>query len=81
VESKDHQLGRSGNINFPELNHKLGSSQTTPSHLADKSTRITNTNEIVGEDELSALAQMSASLKDLLQSSLKCSRMKREAYE
>jgi hypothetical protein len=50
-----------------------------PSHLGERSPRVTNTNEIVGEDEQSALAQVSGSLKDLLQSSLKCSRIKREA--
>jgi hypothetical protein len=52
-----------------------------PSRLGDKSPRVTNTNEIVGEDEQSSLAQVSGSLKDLLQSSLKCSRIKREALE
>jgi hypothetical protein len=61
------------------LNHKLGSSQVTASHLGDKSIRVTNTSEIVDEDERSALAQVSGSLKELLQSSLKCSRMKRQA--
>jgi hypothetical protein len=70
-----------GNINFPELNHKLGSSRAMPGRLGDKSLRVTNTNEIVGEDERSALTKMSGSLKDLLQSSLKCSRIKREVYE
>jgi hypothetical protein len=49
-----------------------------PSRLGDKSPRVTNTNEIVDEDEQSALAEVSGSLKDLLQSSLKCSRIKRE---
>jgi hypothetical protein len=68
-----------GNTNFSELNHKLGSSRATPSHLGDKSSRVTNTNKIIGEDEWSALAQMSGSLKDLLQSSRKCSKIKREA--
>jgi hypothetical protein len=68
-----------GNKNFPRLNNKLGSSRATPSHLGDKSPRVTNMNEIVGEDERSALAQVNGSLKDLLQSSLKCSRIKREA--
>jgi hypothetical protein len=55
-----------GNINFPELNHKLGSSRATPSRLGDKSPIITNTNENVDEDEWSVLTQMSGSLKDLL---------------
>jgi hypothetical protein len=50
-----------------------------PSHLGYKSPRVTNMNEIVGEDEWSVLAQVSGSLKDLLQSFLKCSRIKREA--
>jgi hypothetical protein len=50
-----------------------------PSRLGDKSQRVTNMNEIVGEAERSALGQVSGSLKDLLQSSLKCSRIKREA--
>jgi hypothetical protein len=49
-----------------------------PSHLGDKSPRVTNMNAVDGEDERSALAQVSGSLKDFLQSSLKCSRMKRE---
>jgi hypothetical protein len=70
-----------GNTNFLELNHNIDSSRATPSCLEDKYPRVTNTNEIVGEDERSALAQVSGSLKDLLQSSLKCSRIKREAYE
>jgi hypothetical protein len=60
-----------GNTNFLGLNHKLESSRTTPSHLEDKSPRVTNTNGIIVEDERSALAQVSGSLKDLLQSSLK----------
>jgi hypothetical protein len=55
-----------GNTNIPKLNHKLGSSWATPRHLVDKSTRVTNMNEIVGGDEWSTLAQMSGSLKDLL---------------
>jgi hypothetical protein len=50
-----------------------------PNCLGDKSPRVTNIDEIVNEDEWSALAQVSDSLKDLLQSSLKCSRIKREA--
>jgi hypothetical protein len=33
-----------------------------PSHIGDKSSRVTNTNEIVGEDEQSALAQVSGSV-------------------
>jgi hypothetical protein len=70
-----------GNANFPELNHNLGSSRAMPSCVEDKSSRVTNMNEIIGEDEWSAFAQMSGSLKDLLQSSLKCSRIKRDAYE
>jgi hypothetical protein len=70
-----------GNINFPGLNHKLGSFRATPRHLGDKSPRVTNMNEIIGEDERSALAQVNGSLKDLLQSSLNCSRIKREASE
>jgi hypothetical protein len=67
------------NANFSGLNHKLGSSRVMPSHLGDKSPRVTNVNEIVSEDEWSALAQVSGSLKDLLQSSLKCSRIESEA--
>jgi hypothetical protein len=67
------------NTKFFELNHNLGSSRATPSHLGGKSPRITNMKEIIDEDEQSALAQMSGSLKDLLQFSLKCSRIKREA--
>jgi hypothetical protein len=43
-----------------------------PSHLGDKSPRVTNTNEIVGEDEQGALAQVNGSVKDLLQPSFKC---------
>jgi hypothetical protein len=43
-----------------------------PSRLGHVSPRVTNMNEIIGEDERSALAQVSGSLKDLLQSSLRC---------
>jgi hypothetical protein len=50
-----------------------------PNCLGDKFLRVTNTNEIVGEDERSALTQVSDLLKDLLQSSHKCSIIKREA--
>jgi hypothetical protein len=70
-----------GNTIFWELNHKLGSSWATPNRLGDMSPRVTNISEIIDEDERSAFAQVSGSLKDLLQSSLKCSRIKREAYE
>jgi hypothetical protein len=66
------------NTYFPELNNKFDSFRTTPSHLGDKSPKVINTNKIVDEDEQSALAQVSDSLKDLLQSSLKCSRIKRD---
>jgi hypothetical protein len=75
---RDSPHTEEGNTNFPELNHKLDSSRATPSRPGDKSSKVTNTNKIVGEDEWSALAQMSGSLKDLLKSSLKCSRIKRE---
>jgi hypothetical protein len=61
-----------GNTNFMKLNHKFGSSRAMPSHLGDKSPRVTNMNKIIGEDEQSSLAQMSDSLKDLFQSYLKC---------
>jgi hypothetical protein len=44
-----------GDTNFPELNHKLDSSRVMPSHLGDKSPRVTNMNEIIDEDEWSAL--------------------------
>jgi hypothetical protein len=37
-----------------------------PIHVGDKSPRVINMNEIIGEDERSALAQESGSLKDLL---------------
>jgi hypothetical protein len=70
---------KEGNANFLRANHKLGSSQAMPSRLGDKSPRATNTNKIVGEDEQSALAQVVGPLKDFLQSSLKWSRIKREA--
>jgi hypothetical protein len=50
-----------------------------PSHLGDKSSRVTNTNKIVDEGERSVLGQVSGSLKDLLRFSLKYSRIKREA--
>jgi hypothetical protein len=66
---------------FQDSTTKLGCSQVMHSLLGNKSPRVTNMNEIVNEDERSALAQVSGSLKDLLQSSLKCSRIKREAYE
>jgi hypothetical protein len=67
-----------GDTNFSGLNHKLGSFQAMPSHLRGKSSSVTNTNDIVSEDERNALTQVGGSLKDLLQSSLKCSRIKRE---
>jgi hypothetical protein len=44
------------NTNFLVLNYKLGSSRATLNHLGDKFSRVTNTNEIIGEDEQSALA-------------------------
>jgi hypothetical protein len=37
-----------------------------PSCLGDKFARVPNTNEIVGEDECSAPAEVSGSVKDLL---------------
>jgi hypothetical protein len=57
---------RGGSTNFLKVNHNLGSSQATPSHLGGNSPAVTNTNKIVNEDEQSALAQVSVSLKDLL---------------
>jgi hypothetical protein len=69
---------KEGNTYFPGVDHKHGSSRVMPIRLGDKSPRVTNMNEIVSEDEQRALAQVSGSLKDLLQSYLKSSRIKRE---
>jgi hypothetical protein len=48
-----------GNTNFLGLNHKHGSSRVMPSPLGDMSPRVKTTNEIVSEDERSALALVS----------------------
>jgi hypothetical protein len=53
------------------LNHKLGSLGAMDGRLGDESTRVTNTSDVIGEDDRSALASKEWNTQECLQCSLK----------